>query len=242
MSARPGLIAFDLDGTLVDSAAGIHASLLAACAALDVAPPSSEALQAHIGPPLRDYLPDLLGLKPAERDQLLDPLLQAFRQHHDREGWALFRVYEGALELLQTLQADGWQLHVVTLKPAPLAALVLERSGIGALVQSLHAPEPGGSIHKAACLQHLRQPGLPVHGYVGDTAGDQRAAAEAGYRFIAAGYGYGGDLVAAHHLQTPLDLLRVLAGPSELVPSLAPEALCEFLQRDNTFQREPDRR
>lgn len=168
MSARPGLIAFDLDGTLVDSAAGIHASLRAACTALDVATPSREALQAHIGP----------------------PLLKAFRQHHDREGWALFRLYEGALELLQTLQADGWQLHVVTLKPSPLAAQVL-----------------------AACLQLLRQPGLPVHGYVGDTAGDQRPAAEAGYHFIAAGYGYGSDLVAAHQLQTPLELLRVLAHP-----------------------------
>jgi phosphoglycolate phosphatase len=242
LSARPGLIAFDLDGTLVDSAAGIHASLLAACTALDVPPPSREALQAHIGPPLRNYLPALLGLTSSERDQLLEPLLQAFRQHHDREGWAGFRLYEGSLELLQTLQADGWQLHVVTLKPAPLAAQVLERSGIGALVQSLHAPEPGGRIHKAACLQQLRQPGLAVHGYVGDTAGDQLAAAEAGYRFIAAGYGYGSDLVADDHLQTPLELLRVLAGPAELVPSLAPEALHGFLQGDNTFQREPDRR
>ncbi|MEI8250925.1 MAG: HAD hydrolase-like protein [Synechococcus sp. ELA057] len=206
-----GLIGFDLDGTLVDSAAGIHASLLAACTALDVTPPSRDALQTRIGPPLREYLPGLLGLTEAERDRLLEPLLNAFRQHHDLEGWALFRLYEGVLELLQTLQAEGWQLHVVTLKPAPLAAQVLERSGIGSLVQSLHAPQPGGRIHKAACLQRLRQPGLPVHCYVGDTAGDQRAAAEAGYGFIAAGYGYGGDLDAVHRISSPLDLLQALA-------------------------------
>ena len=209
----PGLIAFDLDGTLIDSAVGIHASLVVGCCAVGLPPPPIELLRTHIGPPLREYLPGLLGLAPADCDQLLESLLQAFRSHHDREGWALFRLYEGALELLQTLKVDGWQLHVVTLKPSPLAAQVLERSGIGSLVQSLHAPEPGGRIHKAACLQLLRQPGLPVHGYVGDTAGDQRAAAEAGYHFIAAGYGYGGDLVAGHHLQTPLDLLRILAHP-----------------------------
>ena len=207
----PGLIAFDLDGTLIDSAAGIHASLVAACAALDVTPPSVERLQRHIGPPLRDYLPGLLGLTPVQRDRLLEPLLQAFRQHHDREGWALFQLYAGALELLQTLHSQGWQLHVVTLKPAPLAAQVLERSGIGALVRSLQAPQPGGRIHKAACLQQLRQPALPVHWYVGDTAGDQRAAAAAGYHFAGAGYGYDLDLVAAHHLQAPLDLLPILA-------------------------------
>ena len=87
------LIAFDLDGTLIDSAAGIHASLVAACAALDVPPPSLEQLQRHIGP----------------------------------------------------------------LKPAPLAAQVLERSGIGTLVRSLQAPQPGGRIHKAACLEQLRR-------------------------------------------------------------------------------------
>jgi len=153
----PGLIAFDLDGTLIDSAAGIHASLVAACAALDVPPPSRERLQRHIGPPLRDYLPGLLGFTPEQRDRLLEPLLQAFRQHHDREGWDLFQLYAGALELLQTLHTQGWQLHVVTLKPAPLAAQVLERSGIGALVRSLQAPQPGGRIHKAACLEQLRQ-------------------------------------------------------------------------------------
>jgi len=203
----PKVIAFDLDGTLIDSAAGIHASLVAACAALDVQPPSREALQTRIGPPLRDYLPGLLGLTPEQRDRLLEPLLQAFRQHHDREGWALFQLYAGALELLQTLHSQGWQLHVVTLKPAPLAAQVLERSGIGALVRSLQAPQPGGRIHKAACLQQLRQPALPVHWYVGDTAGDQRAAAEAGYRFAAAGYGYGGDLDAVDRIKSPLALL-----------------------------------
>ena len=205
----PGLIAFDLDGTLIDSAAGIHASLLAACAALEVPPPTRQQLERRIGPPLRDYLPVLLGLTPAQRELLLEPLLQAFRRHHDREGWALFQLYAGALELLQTLQAAGWQLHVVTLKPAPLAAQVLERSGIGALVQSLQAPEPGGRIHKASCLEHLIQPGLPVHWYVGDTAGDQRAAEEAGYRFAAASYGYGGDLDAVHRISRPLELLEL---------------------------------
>ena len=205
----PGLIAFDLDGTLIDSAAGIHASLVAACAALDVPSPSRERLQRHIGPPLRDYLPGLLGLTPEQRDRLLEPLLQAFRQHHDREGWALFQLYAGALELLQTLHSQGWQLHVVTLKPAPLAAQVLEQSCIGSLVRSLQAPQPGGQIHKAACLEQLRQPGLPVHCYVGDTSGDQRAAAEAGYRFVAAGYGYGGGFDAVDRINSPLELLQL---------------------------------
>lgn len=212
--SSPGLIAFDLDGTLVDSAAGIHASLVAALSGLQQPAPSLEALRGCIGPPLREYLPGLLGWTPGEREQWIEPVLQAFRQHHDREGWRQFQLYEGALPLLQSLESQGWQLHVVTLKPEPLAHRVLQQSGLARHLRSLQAPQPGARLDKAACLQQLRQPGLPVHGYVGDTAGDQRAAAEAGYRFIAAGYGYGSDLVAAHHLQAPLELLRVLAHPA----------------------------
>ena len=55
----------------------------------------------------------------------------------------------------------------------------------------------------------LRQPGLPVHRYEGDTAADQRPAAAAGYRFADAGYGYGGDLDAVHRISRPLELLQL---------------------------------
>ncbi len=48
-----------------------------------------------------------------------------------------------------------------------------------------------------------------MHWYVGGTAGDQRAAAAAGYRFVAAGYGYGGDLDAVHRISSPLELLQL---------------------------------
>jgi len=55
----------------------------------------------------------------------------------------------------------------------------------------------------------LHQPGLPVHGYVGDTVADQRAAAAACYRFAAVSYGYGGDLDAVHRISSPLELLQL---------------------------------
>jgi len=212
-AGTPGLIGFDLDGTLVDSAFGIHASLEAACRAVALPPPSLQALRRQIGPPLRDYLPVLLGLSPSEAERLIEPLLRAFRMHHDQEGWRQFRVYDGALELLQTLEEGGWRLHVVTHKPAPIAEQMLRQSGLARHLcwpPPLQAPEPGAWLDKADALRRLCDPRLAAHWYVGDTPGDQRAAVAAGFGFVEAGYGYGQVLVAEHRLSRPLDLLAVL--------------------------------
>jgi phosphoglycolate phosphatase len=89
-----GVIAFDLDGTLVDSVEGIHASLVAACQALGLEAPSQERLRCHIGPPLSQYLPRLLKLEQHHAESLVQQVVQQFRHHHDREGWRLYSLYE----------------------------------------------------------------------------------------------------------------------------------------------------
>jgi phosphoglycolate phosphatase len=47
------LVLFDLDGTLVDSAPGIWASVRAAAGDLGLPPPTPAQLRAMVGPPLR---------------------------------------------------------------------------------------------------------------------------------------------------------------------------------------------
>jgi phosphoglycolate phosphatase len=63
---RPGLVGFDLDGTLIDSARGIHASILVACESLALAPPSLSQLREQIGPPWTTDLPALLPWPPTK--------------------------------------------------------------------------------------------------------------------------------------------------------------------------------
>ena len=111
---RPGLVGFDLDGTLIDSAMGIHGSILVACESLGLPPPTLSQLRQRIGPPLPHYLADLLGLPEEEREPLLAELVVRFRAHHDHQGWRGYELLAGATELLETLGRSGWDLHLVT--------------------------------------------------------------------------------------------------------------------------------
>ena len=210
MTSSPGLIAFDLDGTLIDSLAGIHASLAAACASLDLPVPTPEQLRRHIGPPLRQYLPQLLELPPASAQAVIDQLLPEFRRHHDQHGWRHYRLYNGVPELLAQLSAAGWSLHVVTHKPISLAEQLLQQEALTALFQSLHAPGSPGWTNKSTALRQLMKADSQPHWYVGDTTSDGDSAVQAGYRFVAATYGYGQCVAGDARITAPLELLQVL--------------------------------
>ena len=58
----PRLVLFDLDGTLVDSAPGIGASVRFAAAALGLPEPTAGQLRAMVGPPLQDGFAVTFGL------------------------------------------------------------------------------------------------------------------------------------------------------------------------------------
>jgi phosphoglycolate phosphatase len=60
------LVLFDLDGTLVDSAPGIWASVRAAAVELDLPRPTPDQLRAMVGPPLQDGFATVMGLRGAD--------------------------------------------------------------------------------------------------------------------------------------------------------------------------------
>ncbi len=213
MSA-PGVVGFDLDGTLIDSVEGIHSSLVVACEALQLPSPTLERLRRRIGPALPHYLPDLLGLTSDQQEGVLAELLPLFRVHHDQQGWRGYQLYEGVPAMLKALVSAGWELHMVTQKPRQVAEKILEDAGLTRSFQSLQAPD-GSAFSKGASLQALRRGGVPQHWYVGDTEADQRAAAAAGFRFVAATYGYGDCPVADARISAPLELLVALATPAQ---------------------------
>jgi phosphoglycolate phosphatase len=205
----PGLIAFDLDGTLIDSLPGIHASLVVACKTLQLRPPSPERLRHYIGPPLRQYLPELLQLPAATSEAVTERLLTHFRHHHDREGWRQYKPYDGGKELLEELKAKGWELHLVTHKPMHLADQIQQES-LGNLFQTLHAPGGVSWQGKSEALKNLKQGNELQYWYVGDTNSDRQAASEADYLFVAATYGFGHCISYNAKIVAPYQLLEVL--------------------------------
>lgn len=87
-------------------------------------------------------------------------------------------AHRGALETLALLRARGVPLFVVSRAPQRIVAADVARAG-------LEADGVIGCIDKAPPLSDLRlQHGLGL--LIGDTAADQRAAAEAGVGFLQA--------------------------------------------------------
>ena len=122
----PRLWLFDLDGTLVDSAPGIHASIDHALATLGRPPLPVAQLPRWIGPPLRQSFAEVCA-DAAEVERAVD----AYRARYAAQGWAEHRVYPGIPELLRQLAAEGAQLAVVTSKVERYARQIVQAASWG---------------------------------------------------------------------------------------------------------------
>ena len=208
------LVLFDLDGTLVDSAPGIHASVRVAVAAVGLPEPSPPQLRAMVGPPLQDGFALVFGLGGTDVARAID----AYRAHYEAGAMLEAAVYPGIRELLARLRSDGAVLAVATSKPEPFAVRILTHAGLSGAFASVHgATFDGAVLHKdqvvAAALArhpHGRNPVL-----VGDRAQDVFGAAAHGLPCIGAGWGPAedGELEAAGTAAiaaTPADVLAAL--------------------------------
>ncbi|MDP2287967.1 MAG: HAD family hydrolase [Actinomycetota bacterium] len=170
---------FDLDGTLVDSVADIALALNTTLRARSLPEMSMAELDALMGHPIA------LILSNAGIEHDLDEAVVEFRSTLVDVMGTHSTVLPGVVEVLNILQARGWQLGVATNKPKHLADLALQRAGladwfkviVGA--QSL-APKPSAAIPEA-CLAELDCTGGVM---IGDTRMDIEAGHAAGLATI----------------------------------------------------------
>ncbi|MFY9330102.1 MAG: HAD family hydrolase [Candidatus Nanopelagicales bacterium] len=158
------VIGFDLDMTLVDSAAGIIDSVQHVCRSYgqDV---NDADIAATIGLPLDMVFPRWIP------DVPYDVLLAKYRVHYGQYGVPLSRPLPGATEILQLIRAHSGRSIVVTAKHTPIAERVLLAAGLAADVVV-------GDLFAAAKAQVLL---AEMAGYyVGDHPGDMTAAEHAG--------------------------------------------------------------
>lgn len=217
-------IVFDLDGTLIDSAPSILASMQAAFEQAGIAP-SGPLTPALIGPPLAQTLRSLL---PKAAEAALPVLIEGFKRHYDESGYQASRVYPGVPDMLHALGQMPVRLHIATNKRIAPARRIVEHLGWGRFFAGVYALDfyTPALAHKTAMLQRLRQslagPG-PAPLYVGDRAEDAEAAHASGMPFLWASWGYGGHDVpvpTACVLHTPLQLVPAL--PDILAPAAQP--------------------
>lgn len=191
-SARAAI--FDLDGTLVDSAADITASKNAVLAERGLPLVGVEDVRPWIGLPPADFF-DHLGLGGDASEAVAD-----FRAHLAVYVGTHSVVYEGVPEALEALGAAGWRLGVATNKPTHLARIALDRAGLLGYFPAVHGPDDRPGKPDPALIQEcMASLGCTDGMMVGDTIVDIQAARAAGVTAVLVTHGVapGSDLIAA---------------------------------------------
>ena len=180
----------DLDGTIMDSQAGIISSLKHAFGAIDRPDLAESDLLWMIGPPFIDSFTKI-GLS--------DPhaAIEAYRVHYQDAGMFDAAVYPGIPEALDTLLSSGTRLYLATAKPHLYARKITAHFGIAPCMTMEFGPETDGTRNwKGDLLAYaLKKTGEdPKRSVmVGDRHHDMAAAAEVGMPSIAVRWGYGHD-------------------------------------------------
>lgn len=185
---RYELIVFDWDGTLIDSAGAIVASMQAACRDLGLPEPTRERASHVIGLGLRDSLayvaPDL-----PESDY--GRMVERYRFHFINRDASL-PLFAGAREMLEELESRGHVLAIATGKSHAGLQRALEQTGIKRHFAATRcadrcAPKPAPDmLHELISeLAGTHQSTLMI----GDTSHDLQMAANAGVAAVAVAYG-----------------------------------------------------
>ncbi|MCW2676111.1 MAG: putative hydrolase [Modestobacter sp.] len=182
------LVLFDLDGTLVDSAPGIWASVRVAAGELGLPAPTPAQLRSMVGPPLQDGFAAVFGITGDD----VDRAVTAYRAHYAAGAMFDAPPYPGVAELLAELRAGGATLAVATSKPEEFAVAILAHVGLLAEFAGVHGASFDGRVrHKdqvvAAALATHPDGDRPV--LVGDRAQDVLGARVHGLPCIGAGWG-----------------------------------------------------
>ena len=200
MSTRISTVLFDLDGTLVDSAVGIHHAASIAAEALGAPNPDLDFVRDAIGRGVDRLIHRIgSGTQDGEIDEVRHATcLTAFQAAYAESCLEGTCFREGVPRVMSKLRAEGRRLIIATNKPRHPASLVLERLGLDSMVDGLICPEDAGVVKPNPmfidrCLGSIPRSESVL---VGDSSIDGATARATGIPFIAirGGYDEGRDI------------------------------------------------
>ena len=210
------LAIFDCDGTLVDSGATIHSALRSTFGTHGIDCPPREVTKKVIGLSLEEAMAALVpDGDHAELSQTYRDAFMAMRGAGEVDE----PLYHGIVDLLDSMESDGWLLGVATGKSERGLGHCLHGHGLFDRFVTLQTADRNPSKpHPAMALSAMAEVGAePAQTiFVGDTAWDMGCARNAGVGAIGAGWGYHDadelEAVGAHAVaEIPADVIG-LAG------------------------------
>ena len=184
-------ILFDLDGTLIDSKAGIFHSIAYALDKMGVAMPEEKVLRRFLGPPLVHSFKEYIGM--SEEDAVRAVAL--YRENYTPRGVYEFTLYPGVETMLKKLTASGRRCYLATSKPEVYAEEILKRAGLREYFTEITGSLiPAGRDDKVEVISHLlEKAGITCEDtvMVGDRFYDIEGAHKVGMMAIGVSYGFG---------------------------------------------------
>ena len=212
---RYDLVIFDLDGTLLDTSAGILAALKRILPEFSLPIPADEKLRSYIGPPVEYTLQAHYALKEEECRKVS----ARFREVYFGDQLFNANPFPEIEELLKACKQRGVKLAVATNKREYYTLKLLDALGLKDYFEKIRGTDEMGRLKKTdlirACV--LETGVAPERSLmVGDAWSDEEGAEEAGVDFAAAMYGFGFAHVPPKKYvflaESPLSLLSCIEG------------------------------
>tara|TARA_R110002072_G_scaffold72335_10_gene172937 strand:- start:2231 stop:2911 length:681 start_codon:yes stop_codon:yes gene_type:complete len=216
-------IAFDLDGTLVDTAPDLVRALNAVIAEDGLAPIPLDEVRAMVGRGARvlierAYAARKTRLAPDRVDPHVDRFIEIYRN-----GIAdLSKPFPGCAEMLESLLKRGARLSVCTNKPSVLADLLIKQIGFSGYFERVIGPDRTDAKKPDAAhfFSAIGDAG-PNAALVGDSEPDAACGRAAGIPVILMSHGYseipvsalGADRILDHFSDVPGALEALWASP-----------------------------
>lgn len=186
------VVAFDLDGTLADTAPDLAASLNHALAALGRPTVPPESVRYLVGHGARALLRRGLAVSGEAPEDLVDagmPFFLDYYAGHICEGTV---PYPGVEATLDAIEAAGARPALCTNKPEGLTRKLLDALGwqrrfaviVGGDTLAVRKPDPA-PLHEA-----IARAGGGAAAFVGDSITDSDTAKAAGIPFVAVSFGF----------------------------------------------------
>lgn len=186
------LAVFDVDGTLVDSRASIHAAACEAADALGLPEPSYDRVRQIVGLTLDKALHTLEPqLTMGELAEFVAAFQNSFRVRF--EAGHEEPLYDGVMGTLRLLKKDGWKLAIATGQNSRGVARNLARPEWGDLFLSAHCASDGpGKPDPSMLLAAINRNGAALGRTVmiGDTSHDMLMAQNAKVTGQGVGWGF----------------------------------------------------
>lgn len=215
------LVLFDLDGTLVDSAPDLCASLNRIRRSENLAPLPYNVLREYAGSGARGLLK--IGFDITDQDPRFPELKERFLSDYQNHCAEKVCCFDGIEQTLEEIEQAGWQWGVVTNKFSNFTVPIMKKLGLFDRACVIISGDETGKLkphpdNMLVALNKMRA--LPQETpYVGDDIRDSKVAQTLGMPFAAATWGYlrqdfpideWHTHLVAHHPQELIGWLKVL--------------------------------